>query len=128
MEALTLDRAVELAREVVAEFGEDYVYPESHKRLQWEDEPESPSNPMSCVYVHEGKPSCIVGHILHRHGVEIEAMKNHEFDSACPVSGATTNAEGTARFFLREMQEHQDKGKPWGESLEFGLEQTRMCY
>lgn len=113
MEALTYDRAVELAREVVADFGEDYVYPESEKRR------ETDGSLPSCVYVHEGCPSCLVGHILHRHGVSLEDLSQHEFRGAWTVSTKLADAEFGARFFLDVAQGRQDKGMPWGEAVLF---------
>lgn len=128
MQELTYDRALELAREVVADFGEDYLYPEDHKRVQWVDEPESPGNPLSCVYVHNGAPSCIVGQILHRHGVSVDDLAAEEFDSADPVSYRLARATVEARDFLNEVQNRQDNGKTWGQSLELGIQLVRVYY
>jgi hypothetical protein len=127
MESLTYDRAVELAREIVAEFGEDYVYPEDHKRHEYGDDDNQGGN-MLCVYVHEDKPSCIVGQILHKHGVSVEALKAHEFKGARTVSYATAEADEKARFFLTGAQSHQDKGNTWGEALTYALDQVGQFY
>jgi hypothetical protein len=127
MEALTYDRAVELAREIVAEFGEDYVYPEDHKKHEYGDDDNQGGN-MLCVYVHNDQPSCIVGQILHKHGVSIEELKEHEFRGASTASWATTEAEEKARFFLSEVQSQQDRGYPWGSSLTFALDQVGQFY
>lgn len=122
MDVLTYDRAVELAREVVAEFGDDYVYPEDHKELEFNG-----STP-SCVYVHDDKPSCVVGQILHRHGVSIDQLMLNEFRNARVVAFQLAGADDKARFFLSEIQSHQDKGHPWGESLTYGITQTAMYH
>lgn len=122
MEALTYDRAVELAREVVAEFGEDYVYPESVKVSEYE------ATPPTCVYVHDDKPSCLVGQILHKYGVSLEALSLNEFRGAWTVSGTLADADDKARFFLSSAQDSQDKGEPWGTAVEFGLSQVKTYY
>lgn len=122
MEELTYDRAVELAREVVAEFGEDYVYPESEKRR------ETDGSLPSCVYVHEGCPSCLVGHILHRHGVSLEDMSQDEFRGAWFVSAKCADADGKAREFLDAAQESQDNGDTWAVAIENGIAHVKKHF
>lgn len=122
VEVLTYERAVELAREVVAEFGADYVYPMEHKRQECEG-----STP-SCVYVHKGCPSCLVGQILHRHGVSLEDLSLWEFRSAWETSDAVANTELSARDFLWEIQSVQDSGRCWGEAVEVGVAHIKAVY
>lgn len=114
MEALTLDRAKELAAEVVAEFGEDYVYPNDHR--QWD------GGVKMCVYVHDGKPSCIVGQILARHGASLVQMALKEFRGADYVTRELVpgTPENTRRF-LDKLQGAQDEDVPWGEALSIAL-------
>lgn len=111
MDVLTLARAKELAQEVVNEFGEDYVYPESHKR-QFPNQDQA-----TCVYVHEGKPSCLVGQILHRHGVSLEELALRENIGGFSVTEATTETEDYVSSFMSNMQWRQDEGWTWGEAL-----------
>lgn len=115
VEALTYDRAVELAREVVADFGEEYVYPENQKRR------ESESSLPSCVYVHEGHPSCLVGHILHRHGVDLDVLGNHEFRGAWFLAGDLAGADAKTRLFLDVVQSSQDGGTTWAQAVNNGV-------
>lgn len=66
MRTITRDDVLRVMREVVAEFGEDYVY--------------QPPAGSTCVYVHldedgEACPSCIVAQVLHRLGVPLEAFE-----------------------------------------------------
>lgn len=124
MEALTYDRAVELAREVVAEFGQDYVYPEDHKVKEYGD---GDTN-AQCVYVREDAPSCIVGQILYRHGVSCAAMALEEFRNARHVARELADADEKTRFFLSMAQDYQDKGKSWGESLAWAIHETARYY
>lgn len=122
MEALTFERAVELAHEVVAEFGEDYVYPADQKRA--EDGGSSPS----CVYVHENKPSCLVGQILHRHGVDLFDLSKEEFRGAHFVAFHLAGADMDTRQFLDAAQSSQDKGNTWGEAVRDGLKWVEGYY
>lgn len=116
MEALTLDRAKELAEEVVTEFGKGYIYPESHKK-------HFPGNQVaSCMYVHDEKPSCLVGQILHRHGVSLEILKTYENIGAYRVTGEVTSTEDPDVLgFLSALQSRQDDGNSWGSALEGAL-------
>lgn len=114
MEALTLDRAKELAKEVVTEFGEYYKYPEDHR--QWN------AGVRLCMYVHEDKPSCLVGHILHRHGVTVTELSMHEFRGAWEVTRDLVPGTNDATLvFLSKIQGAQDEGNPWGLALSIGL-------
>lgn len=122
MEKLTYERAVELAREVVAEFGEDYVYPESVKVV------ENEGTPPQCLYVHEDKPSCLVGQILHKYGVSLAVLSLNEFRNARVVSWQLAGADDKARFFLSSAQESQDKGESWGTAVEFGFSEVKLYY
>lgn len=112
----TLDRVIP---ELLEEFGEDYVYP--HWRV-------------SCVYVRDEAPSCIVGHVLQRVGVPLEALK---FLDARPSTVSGLPPLGTeardvdlwlnefgvdieitheARRMLQRIQFSQDHGKAWGDA------------
>lgn len=88
----------------------DYVYPEQY-----------------CQYQHGGKPSCIVGHALHRLGVPVESLKFFDEKN----SGGGVLAWGlpnefpdliemdseASLFALSEAQEAQDNRVPWGEAV-----------
>lgn len=114
MEALTLDRAKELAREVVTEFGEGYKYPEDHRR--WN------AGTRMCVYIHDDKPSCLVGQILHRHGVPVAELAKCEFRGAWEVTRELVpGTKDTTLRFLSELQGAQDDDNSWGFALEQAL-------
>lgn len=82
-----------------------------------------------CVYVHDDKPSCIVGRVLVSHGVPLERLA--EFDRTGFEAGGVTaevvvdmlRAEGATvkginvGFYLSELQDMQDHGHPWGHVL-----------
>jgi hypothetical protein len=114
-EFLTYDRALALLREVIAEKGEDYVYPKL--------EPEAAGDRgavMECFYVRDDAPSCIVGHVLHRAGVSLDDLRAVEGWTPGDVEQAppfTLWADEMALELLYEVQNEQDAGRSWGEAL-----------
>lgn len=115
---LNANNVTEALKAAVALNGEDYVYPaESGGR---------------CDYVRDGKPSCIVGHVLVGAGVEmwrLEAADNNFGGAGTPANDLlrqledeevlTYNAEALA--LLTKAQREQDLERPWGESLNRAL-------
>lgn len=98
----TPSETLDLLRRAVEAKGPDYVYVEPEGDVA------------ACLYVHDGQPSCIVGHVLNYCGLlglaeenkapsNIRALREH-FDSAALV-------------VLDAAQEIQDNGEPWGEAL-----------
>lgn len=108
---LTPMKALELLREVVAEYGEDYVYtnPYGAKGGETDDFGE----PVSCFYVHSDKPGCIAGHALHRAGLTLERLTYWE-SSAVDFIDDVPEATGG---LMREAQFSQDHGGTWGQAL-----------
>lgn len=95
--------------------GEDYIYTPVG---------EDPK----CVYVHDGKPSCIVGRVLAGHGVPLERLV--EFDVAGFGGGITASAvvdllraegatvtDSDTGYYLSQLQDMQDHGRTWGHVL-----------
>ena len=110
---LSYDDTLGLLREVIAEKGEDYVY-------------DSPIEPRSrCLYVHDGQPGCIVGHVLHRAGVSVEGLAGVEdwtpLDHEVVPQFCGWAAE-PALELLAAVQVEQDAGATWGEALRRALE------
>jgi hypothetical protein len=103
----SLEKAKELLAEAVAEKGEDYVYPESDKRGG------------ICQYQLEGKPACLVGNVLARHGWSVEALKAADHVSLWNTYDADL---GSASLLLSEAQNKQDRGSTWGEAQAWALE------
>lgn len=125
------DEAVALLKRAVAEKGENYVYTR-----------DAVYN--SCQYVRDGKPSCIVGHVIgyaswdaleivaeieRKRGSSWPAVdlqidsKPHDLQelssesyTAIPVRFTEAAAE-----LLREVQLQQDNGESWGNALKAGL-------
>ena len=67
--------------EIVAEHGRDYIYY---------------AGPSGCVYVHNGEPSCLIGHFLHRLGVSLERLK---------AADESTDGGTSASDLLRQLQD-----------------------
>lgn len=103
-------RALALAREVVAEYGENFRY-------RW------PGEKTQCVYAYDGAPSCLVGHVLHRAGVTVDELH----DMAGAIGEADDNLPGRvhldddANRLLRLMQGHQDGRIPWGQAVTYAV-------
>lgn len=114
---LSDDKVKSLLREVVDEFGRDYVY-------------KCPHADDSCLYVHkvedgfdETKPGCIVAQVLHRAGVSLEYMERHEGRGANILLFALENdamlsISSKSAYALRNIQCDQDLGISWGEALD----------
>lgn len=101
----TLDRetALRLLGEVVADFGEDYVYPTELRDVEG-----------VCLYWASGKPACLVGHVLHRWGVDVELLKGGAYD--LPNQGVALTED--ALEVLADAQRAQDQRMTWGYALE----------
>ena len=103
---VTWFRAYELLRELVAEFGEDYVY--------------EPPDGEACRYVHDGRPSCGVGYVLVRAGVPVEVLQAVDGSDFAAVHEAVVfeeYVEPDALDLLSDFQDAQDARVPWGEAL-----------
>jgi hypothetical protein len=116
-EFLTYDRALELLREVIFEKGEDFVY-------------EAVGPDEECLYVHDGRPACIVGHVLVRAGVSLAELV--EVETCTPMDthrgpAFLTWADEHARRLLTRVQDGQDNGKPWGVALDVALDILAGC-
>jgi hypothetical protein len=121
---VTGDAVISTLREVAAE-RPDYVYeaPEAQRE-----------GLLYCFYVHnDGEagvevPGCIVGHVLHRLGVPLDSLAQHEGKGAHVVAEEFLEIQGDltrdAEFALCEAQGNQDTGRPWGESVAIALDRT----
>lgn len=110
-----MGRAVELLKEV-AEERPDFVYA-------------PPNDQGACVYVHEGEPSCIVGHVLVRMGVPTEHLDFDVPDNIPTAIGLLSRLEETGlvdvnsddAWVLERAQREQDSGVPWGKAVKMAL-------
>ena len=91
------------------------------------EQPDYVYSEQPCQYQYGGKPSCIVGHALHRLGVPIEtleALDDAQEGGGVPACGIPQefpdllDADSEpARRALGEAQEAQDNRLPWGEAV-----------
>lgn len=105
-EPLDAVTALRLLREVVAE-RPDHVY----------QNPEGEG--AGCVYTHQGKPDCLVGHVLARAGFDIELIARLDghglIDDAVAETGLPVS--GDAVTILDAAQDVQDTRRPWRDAL-----------
>lgn len=102
-------RAIELLREVVAESGEDYRY-----------ELIETGYGSACHYAHNGCPSCLVGHALHRAGMtvnQLAALDGQDNDIATVPLPVGVELTSFAREVFAVAQDAQDIRQPWGMAL-----------
>lgn len=107
---VTQEAAMDALRDAVAEKGAEYVYPENEKIG------------ISCSYVWDGRPSCIVGNALHRLGVSLDILGRFEMTTAASVLDSLRYrkilvVDTETRQAYDEAQTAQDDGRPWGEAL-----------
>lgn len=109
----TPEQTLKYLREAVAERGEDYVYPNELK-MYYRDGPE----PTMCRYVKpDGSgPACIVGVVLHKYGVSLETLAEHETEAGWRVA-RELGVDTRSRQMLSTAQDAQDGGKTWGAAL-----------
>jgi hypothetical protein len=111
----TLTEVRDIAARLLADKGVDYVYPMG-------DNP----NRACLYYTKDGQPSCFVGHVIDIWQEGVDAA--HEADRSILAGSiaysaeqvlrrAEVDAERTAVDYLTHVQEWQDSGKPWGESV-----------
>jgi hypothetical protein len=105
-------------RQVVQEFGPDYVY-----EMKLRESDSGVGTEEKCVYVYNDAPSCIAAQVLYRMGVTVEDLKNIEGQSIGLF--ATTEYLGIAERLgfkalrtLAQAQEMQDRLLPWGAAYE----------
>lgn len=77
----------------------------------------------SCIYFHhDGTPSCIVGHVLAKHGVTLEDVGSANDDVVEKlVTGGIISGDSAAMGVLDRAQGAQDSGRRWADAVEFGI-------
>jgi hypothetical protein len=103
---ITHEDVLRVMAEVVEEYGQDYVYQECGEM---------------CVYIKGGKPSCLIGHVLVRLGVDVgfltdrnsSRISSHKFSSW----GGDLPWTGLATRVMQAAQSIQDTGGTWGRAL-----------
>ncbi|MFD3361605.1 hypothetical protein ACFWW5_00695 [Streptomyces albidoflavus] len=110
---VTPEQVLDVMREVVAEAGEEFMY-------------EPPGEIGTCLYVHRTPgdaadvPGCLVGQVLHRLGVPLDELAEHEAERALTMVPEFIDAgkhKGLLALALNRAQARQDLGYPWGAAL-----------
>lgn len=103
--AITYGETVAVLRAIVNDHGFEHVYT-----------PPGPGG--QCVYVHDGKPSCLVGHVLHRLGLALPPSEQGMSNGWLAVVSADKDHrypfDDAAIKLLAQVQARQDGGMPWG--------------
>lgn len=114
---LSGQEAVLLLRKVVFEKGPEYVYP-----------PDIMERFGSCQNFLDEQPSCVVGHVLHALGLDLETATGLNISGGIAAEAVTRdlNEHPFGWHFSREAtnvltsaQNLQDMGAPWGVALEY---------
>ena len=104
----TAEEAISWLEKAVAERGEDFKSQMRQVEIR-----------VSCIYVWEGKPDCLIGVALHLAGWSIEELAKY---NSRPVDLLPARFPGRlsedAVTILRKAQSVQDQGWPWGQALE----------
>lgn len=108
----TYGQALELAMKQVEKVGPEYTYPSVSDGL--------------CVYFNtDGRPSCIVGHMLSDDHVDsslfVDESGNRQIINTSEVVVLGVFADERAAAFLSSLQMHQDKGATWAEALRLAI-------
>jgi hypothetical protein len=128
---LTIADAKRVAHEVVAEFGEDYLYPRQPTGDMLENDMGEEVPETACLYVHaddKGRPipGCLVAHVLHRLGVPLDEMGARENTAAMNLVHALQRAQvvlmadNHVDHYLNDIQSQQDEGGTWGQAIAYG--------
>ena len=104
IEELTIENVTPVIKALVSEYGEDYIYKAEDRGY--------PGSVVRCYYQEDGKPSCIVGHILDR--MDVKYDPEWERRNASAILGG---APEELRHALVGAQGLQDAGRTWGKAL-----------
>lgn len=114
MRTYTYDETLAELRKIVAEKGEDFVY---YGNPDDQDD-------ISCYYVKDGQPDCIVGHLLVNLGVELELLDHNDGIGQGFARTVLADLKNYVSFdektvsLLAAAQIYQDRHETWGESLQ----------
>lgn len=83
-----------------------------------------PEDAETCLYVFNGKGSCIVGQALINLGILAEDIAEHEGQPASDVMEDLLDDPNSGHnFWLDQVQSEQDGRVPWGKAVETATEE-----
>lgn len=108
---ITKVSALKGLKALVEEYGEDFVYQQNDGEYG-----------LSCSYVHDNEPSCMIGKFLAAVGVPLERLALADRFGGDPAETLITklvdegvlDVENGVRGILRAAQIAQDSGDTWG--------------
>lgn len=116
---ITEQETEKLLANAVADRGEDFVYPEEWKYGA------------DCQYfLPDGKPACIVGHVLDQLGLtQTNISSVGVYGQLFPAVQINEHLAHTGIAFTKDavdllvfVQNRQDRGVPWGDAVDTSLE------
>lgn len=124
--AIGFDEVVADLKEIIEEFGEGTVYGEDVDK-------EFHDSAFTCRYRDDLlEPQCIVGQWMHRRGVNLGRLTEHEnqdsFEEVYPsllAEGEIPRLTWDAVRLLDSVQDYQDNSVNWGNSLRAALEDIK---
>jgi hypothetical protein len=114
---ITFDMVEESIPAIIAQEGPDFVY-------------EAPIEG-SCVYVHQGKPSCLIGRYLIDMGVPVEAFDGYQTSDIDTLFSRNffenygITATDEAVQIMRTLQYNQDNDLSWGDTYNKSFDTER---
>jgi len=124
MELLDYATAVKLAKAAVAEKGPDFIYTDQNGVT-------ADGRYAECSNKHATEdggwvPGCLVGNMLHRHGVPLDEMPKYgdAFSTLQELNyfGSGIRTTEKAEIFMMAAQSNQDNGYTWGEAISAACE------
>jgi hypothetical protein len=121
MEKFDFEDTLDMLKDVIKD-RRDYVY-ESH-----------PEAGLTCHYVWNGEPDCVVGHVLVKIGIskaDLQYGETRDAKHGKYSQGSAGNLlqdlrdngvvwfDRDATTLLGKAQAHQDSGVPWGEAVKY---------
>jgi hypothetical protein len=129
MKQLSYEDAVLLLKEIVADRGDDYVYPSFDEcaecsTLRMEDYCDWHTNEGCRYFTETGAPACIVGEFFHRtlqpeeyNRFYLEGRTATEAISLLPLE-----VDARTKSLLTVAQQRQDVGHTWGDALSTAID------
>lgn len=131
---LTVERTADLLRLAVAEKGANYHYPVTAKNEE-------------CTYYQNGKPDCLVGHVLHYLGLDSTRLTETVYNPGVQLQGEiclnevgisvvlqvlkntqVLTVDQPSWFLLVCAQERQDRNNAWGQSVTRAIERVNIRF
>lgn len=112
---ITYDDVVNELPAIIATRGEDFVY-SVHEDSEF---------PLTCTYVHNGEPDCLIGCYLASKGVPLEAFDHFEssaIDDAYYAGKVPITITQEALTLLARIQMYQDASCTWGNAFYSAIE------